>query len=61
MRYPQVYTARAIQRWDVEMSLDGKSYTPARPLSLNRSIFKRLLLAWKVFTGRYDILDWEDH
>jgi hypothetical protein len=39
--------------------IDGV-WRPARPHALP-SIAKRFSLAWGVFTGRYDALDWQEH
>jgi len=54
------FTARQIKAWDVSR---GSNYSyiwyPARPL-LNESFFSRLKNAWRVLTGKYDALDWEE-
>lgn len=63
MRYPKVYTPTEIKRWDCD-SYDSKrserGYVPARPLVYLRTGFSRLKLAWLVFTGKFDALDWEE-
>jgi hypothetical protein len=52
------YTAREIKTWEVAR---GPDYRPARPLNYQLDGLKRRLkLAWAVFIGRYDALDWED-
>ncbi len=38
--------------------VDG-SWIPVRPMSIG-GVLKRLKLAWFVFIGRYDALDWEE-
>lgn len=56
------FRAREIQQWPVSAGLPterGKYYVPARPVYI-WYFFERLVLAWRVFTGRYDALDWED-
>ena len=38
-------------------SVDGKHWSLSRPISAP-SVVDRLRLAWSVFIGRYDALDW---
>ena len=38
----------------------GKKWVPARPLGLF-SLRNRLRLAWGVFTGKYDALQWPEN
>lgn len=35
----------------------GGMWFPARPLSCG-GLRKRLIIAWRVFTGRYDAIEW---
>ncbi len=52
------YTAHEIKNWDCARGPDWK---PARPMNHEvDGLFMRLRLAWAVFRGRYDALDWED-
>lgn len=61
---PVIHVARKFVMWNPEVTamIDGK-YVPARSLSfhygLRYSIPIRLKLAWLVFVGRCDVLDWE--
>lgn len=58
---PDVYTADYISkesRSTLSEYSSGK-WTPARPLSIG-GLWIRIKLAFGVFTGRYDALDWED-
>jgi hypothetical protein len=56
---PHVYTPQDIMKLDVAVSADGKTYVPARSLGWQGFCFlKRLKIAWRVFTGRYDALRW---
>lgn len=59
MSSPTLYTAAQIKAHDAYV-LDGRTYIPARPLSWGGlSLKARLHLAWGVFIGRYDALDWQ--
>lgn len=42
--------------------VSGGRYVPARPLAtpLAPRAFRRLRLAWRVFTGQYDALRWTE-
>jgi len=61
MRKPVRWTATWIKDWDVtERCFDG-SWKPARPICVGgMAILQRIKLAFLVFIGRYDVLDWED-
>lgn len=39
------------------VTMDDKTWWSARPLNY-AGLFRRLALAWGVFTGRYDALKW---
>lgn len=60
MRVPDLYEIG----WLVDDSVPSKqlrdgSWYPARPLGLVAlCLHHRLRLAWRVFTGRYDAIDW---
>lgn len=59
MRQPIVYTPTQIRQWDVAKNFKDR-WIPCRPYGHNLLPFKyRLLIAWKVFTGKYDALNWE--
>lgn len=56
------YTAEQIKKWEIFASKDGSPYKPARPLNHQLDGFiNRLKLAWAVFTGKHDVLDWEEN
>ena len=62
MRNPDVYRVRQIKIWDVSEQRKNGEYFPARPLPFyGCRLFENLKLAYLVFIGRYDILDWEDY
>jgi hypothetical protein len=60
MRTPTVHTPSELQNWPNGESYEG-GYRPARCMSFELSILhpRRWKIAWRVFTGRYDALDWE--
>ena len=66
MPTPAVYTPEQIKSWDTSVGVPeeqdgvpGTLWLPARPLSLpGANLRRRLFLAWQVFTGRFDALDW---
>lgn len=39
----------------------GEAWNPARPSSWPLSWVGRAKIAWKVFKGEYDALDWSEH
>ena len=55
-----IYTAKEIQEWDTVANYDKKNWTPCRPIQLSLRIRARAKVAWKVFIGKYDALDWQD-
>lgn len=61
LRVPSRFTMDDIKSYDV-FYLDAitKTFKPARSIGW-RGFFliRRLTLAWKVFKGEYDVLDWE--
>lgn len=62
MRHPDIYTAKFIQEWGVRESVNGGPWIPSRPIPFQGWAFRRRLrAAWRVFIGRYDALDWQDH
>lgn len=58
---------RGVTRWTpatlvehiktVSGSTDGVTYGPVRPEGMD-TIGHRLKMAWRVFTGQYDVLNW---
>lgn len=65
MYTPKVYTTEQIKKWDVDkkISRQGRDYwTPARPYnSEHLQLGTRIKLAWMVFTGKCDALQWINH
>ena len=57
MIYPKVYKIKELENWDIFEEYNG-GWRPARPLHYSINIFKRLIIAYKVFKGKYDALDW---
>lgn len=56
------YTADQIKNWDTAVETNHHEWIPARPENhKNEGIRYRLRLAWRVFIGEYDVLDWEEH
>lgn len=53
-----IYTPTQLRRWDCGANINGR-WIPARPLRCD-SIWYRLKIAYLVFTGKYDALDWEN-
>ena len=61
MRPPTVYRAGELVNWDVSTEHPVLGWIPARPLPFSGyAVLKRLRLAWRVFMGRYDVIDWKD-
>ena len=59
MRQPTVYTPRTIKGWDCDKELVTGVWVPARPLGHRLMSWKqRWKVAWWVFTGQYDALNW---
>jgi hypothetical protein len=62
MRNPNLYTVRQIKKWDIDRNTETGSYIPARVLPyFGFRLFRNIKLAFYVFIGRYDALDWEDN
>lgn len=45
---------------DTQFEYSDGSWGPIRPMGLD-TIPNRIKLAWKVFTGKYDVLEWPDN
>lgn len=63
---PRVHTPTEIQQWDCHSwnpktsEEDNKVWEPARSENFyGLYLVQRLRIAWHVFTGRYDALDWK--
>jgi len=61
MRTPLVYTASEIATWHVSEEFAPGKWRPARPCAFwgFRYSIMRFRIAWNVFTGRYDALNWQ--
>jgi hypothetical protein len=60
MRQPEVYTPLDLKNWNVDTRLTDGRYVPARPMGHNLYGFvHRWKLAWRVFTGKLDTVDWQ--
>ena len=60
MKTPTIHTPSELQYWPVGEEYEPGHYRPARCLSWESSVFhpRRWKIAWRVFIGRYDALDW---
>lgn len=68
MRNPEKYTAQEISESNNFIAYrnatdkNGEKWIPARPLGWQGfRTFHNIKLAWLVYIGKYDILDWEDY
>jgi len=61
MNTPTIYTPSQLQDWPSAVAQPDGSYIPSRPIAWSLSLFhpRRWKIAWRVFTGRFDALDWE--
>jgi hypothetical protein len=61
MRTPAVYLADDIKTWSTQRMLAPGCWSLARPMSWSSfDLRTRFKLAWRVFTGRYDALVWDE-
>ncbi len=62
MRNPTVYRASEIATWHVSEEYEPGKWRPARPCPWYGHRWRyRLRLAWWVFTGKCDALNWGDN
>ena len=60
MRVPNLIHADSIKNNNVKCEINGKWYV-AKPLGFYGLMIKeRLNLSWKVFTGKYDVLIYQE-
>ena len=61
MRTPQVFTASEIANWHVSEEVEPLKWRPARPCGFYgfRHSITRIRIAWRVFVGKYDALNWQ--
>ena len=57
-RNPVVYSASEIATWHVSEEFKPGHWRPARPCGFRAEFMYRLRVAWFVFIGRYDALNW---
>jgi hypothetical protein len=60
MRHPRIYTAHAIKNWSSQAEIKKGVWIPARPMAGSFSFLWRFKLAYSVFIGKYDALNWQD-
>ncbi len=61
-RTPAVYTATEISMWHVSEEHKPGHWRPARPCALSGlRLSMRIKIAWMVFVGRMDALNWGDN
>ncbi len=59
MRTPTVYTVTQLGNWDSSVEIHAGVWVPARPIGLQGlSLITRCKIAWKVFLGKYDAVEW---
>ena len=63
MRVPLVYTPTEIVKWPVSEECSLGLWRPARPCGFSflswDCLKMRLRITWRVFTGKYDALNWQ--
>ena len=61
MRVPALFEVESIVRQASEVRVEkGNRWVPVRSLGYSGFyLFRRLKLAWGVFTGKYDAVEWE--
>ena len=56
---PTLYRAEQLKDWSTFTRTDESGLFPARPMGWQGfSLSRRFHLAWNVFTGKFDALDW---
>jgi hypothetical protein len=56
---PVVYSPTQIQQWDCQTETTDGKWIPARPSNYyGLRLLHRIHVAWQVFLGNYDALDW---
>ena len=59
MNCPQTFLSDEIVKWPNETQLPCGAWVPARPIGLQGLFLRhRCRLAWRVFTGQYDVVKW---
>jgi hypothetical protein len=60
IRCPLVYSAAEIVNWHISEEYELGKWRPARCCPFDGHWMMRLRIAWRVFIGRYDALNWGD-
>ena len=60
LQAPRLVSLDDVLDSDVSQQRKNGRWLPARPLFPFIALAARTRLAWGVFTGRYDALDWEE-
>ena len=59
MRVPDVYAVNSLRNWDVDTEIHTGVWVPARPMSRpGINIIRRFKIAWNVFIGKWDAVEW---
>lgn len=62
MRYPNTYSATELKHWSVLEEYEPGRWRPARPCSCRSGgLWRRIKIAWWVFTGKWDAIHWGNH
>ena len=59
MTQSAIFTATEIKNWSVQTEIKKGIWIPARPIRC-LGFFRRFKIAYYVFVGRYDALNWQD-
>lgn len=64
LKVPTIYSPETIQKWDNDTEIKGVTnsmWVPARAEPFRAVMLgRRIYVAWKVFTGAYDALEWTE-
>lgn len=61
MRNPTIWTASELKEFSVSTMHKSGRWVPSRPIPFyGVQVLKNIKLAYCVFIGKYDALDWED-
>jgi len=54
-----VYNADDLKKWDCQAEIEEGRWVSARPINYRHApILHRIKVAWRVFRGKYDALEW---
>ncbi len=62
MRQPDIFKASTLTKWDVSIQNKAGKYIPARPSygPIDRGLLYRIKTTWLVFTGKADVVKWDN-